>query len=60
MKEGFVVLPRQAYESLLLLSKQSNYLDADTIEALEDVKKGRIIGPFSTLASGLKALKMSK
>ncbi len=42
----------------LIRNKSVAYsLDADLLEALDDVKKGRTIGPFTSLSSGLKALK---
>jgi hypothetical protein len=56
--DDLVIIPRKQYESLLRANK--NTLDKDMSEALEDAKKGRVIGPFSSLSSGLKALKAAK
>ncbi|MFA5831199.1 MAG: hypothetical protein WC878_05210 [Candidatus Paceibacterota bacterium] len=57
--DDLVAIPRKQYESLLH-AKEKNSLDKELIEALDDVKMGRVIGPFSSLSAGLKALKMSK
>lgn len=63
--DDLVIIPRKQYESLLRGIKDSNEettanLDKDMLEALDDIKMGRVIGPFSTLSSGLKALKRAK
>lgn len=61
--EELIVIPRRLYEQFLrAFKKQStvytkSILDVELAEALEDVKKGRMIGPFSSLNEGLKALK---
>lgn len=64
--EELVVIPRRLYERFLRAVKAkekfhlNSSLDQELKEALEDVKMGRIIGPFSSLSKGLKALKVSK
>lgn len=64
--DELIVIPRKLYERFLsLLDRQSLLsshakLDEGLLEALEDVKKGRMIGPFSTLDEGLAALKQMK
>ncbi|MBI2120469.1 MAG: hypothetical protein HYT94_02480 [Parcubacteria group bacterium] len=58
--DDLVIIPRKQYESLLRGNKGKKSLDADMAEALEDIKIGRVIGPFSSLSSGLKALKTAK
>lgn len=54
-----VAIPYKEYE-MLLAYKKNKELDEDLLDALKDIKKGRTIGPFSTLASGLKTLKKYK
>jgi hypothetical protein len=54
--DDLVIIPRKQYESLLRANSK-HILDKDMVEALEDAKNGRVIGPFSSLSSGLKALK---
>ncbi len=58
LNNDFVIIPRKQYETLL--RQKDGYIDEDLREALDDAKKGKVIGPFSSLASGLKALKMAK
>jgi hypothetical protein len=57
--EELIAIPRKEYENLLR-AKNKKELDLEIIEALDDVKMGRVIGPFSSLSAGLKALKMAK
>ena len=54
--EELVVIPRKVYEKLLFKIE----LDRDLGKALEDVRKGRIIGPFSTAKEALSALKCAR
>ena len=54
--EELVVIPRKVYEKLLFKIE----LDRDLEKALEDVRKGRIIGPFSTAKEALSALKRAR
>ncbi len=54
--EELVVIPRKVYEKLLFKIE----LDRDLEKALEDVRKGRIIGPFSTAKESLSALKCAR
>ncbi|OGI64635.1 hypothetical protein A3H53_03395 [Candidatus Nomurabacteria bacterium RIFCSPLOWO2_02_FULL_40_10] len=58
LNNDFVIIPRKQYETLL--REKDGYIDEDLREALDDAKNGKVIGPFSSLASGLKALKMAK
>ena len=58
LNNDFVIIPRKQYETLL--RQKDGYIDEDLREALDDAKNGKVIGPFSSLASGLKALKMAK
>lgn len=61
--EELVIIPRKLYEQFLRILKApaSSYsrvkLDKGLREALEDVKRGRLIGPFSSLKEGLSTLK---
>jgi hypothetical protein len=57
--EELIAIPRKEYENLLRV-KDKKDLDLEIVEALDDVKMGRVIGPFSSLSTGLKALKMAK
>lgn len=54
--EELVVIPRKIYERLLFKVE----LDRDLKKALEDVKKGRLIGPFSTAKEAIAALKEAR
>ncbi len=54
--EELVIVSRKEYEKLFM-SSQSKKLDPGLAEALEDVRTGRMIGPFSNLKEGLAALK---
>ncbi len=54
-----VVLPRKDFEALVRASKKSSpskKLDHDLKLALEDVKAGRISGPFKNVKSLMKSL----
>ena len=57
--EELVIIPRREYERLLKFPKRKK-LDSGLREALEDVRKGRVIGPFSALKEGLAALKRAR
>lgn len=57
--EELIIIPRQDYEKLLSLPKRKKF-DPGLEEALEDVRKGRVIGPFSNLKEGLAALKRAR
>lgn len=54
--EELVIIPRKVYEQLLFKIE----LDRDLEKALEDVKNGRVIGPFSTAKEATKALKSAR
>lgn len=64
--EDLIVIPKKLYEQFLhLVEKPYHFsvgskLDSGLLEALEDVKKKRITGPFSTIEEGLKVLKQTK
>lgn len=61
--ETLVIIPKKEYEDFLDFKKQkqtAKSLDEDLNEALDDVKQGEVIGPFSSAKNGLKALKDSK
>ena len=58
LNNDFVIIPRKQYESLL--REKDGYIDEDLREALDDVKNGKVTGPFASLASGLRALKGAK
>lgn len=63
--EELVVIPKKEYKRLLgsvknsvkkRRTKVSDSLEQGLKEALEDVKAGRMIGPFSSAEEGLRAL----
>lgn len=62
--EELVVIPRKLYEEFLHVIKGRSAtvsrLNEGLKEAFEDVKKGRLIGPFSSLKEGLGVLKRAK
>lgn len=64
--EDLIVIPKKLYERFLRLierpysASSQVKLDRGLLEALEDVEKGRITGPFSTIEEGLKILKQTK
>lgn len=57
-REELVVLPRKKYEEFLRLKRQKAFLklDKDLQEALEDIKAGRVYGPFNSVKSLMKSL----
>ncbi len=57
--EELIAIPRTEYENLLNV-KYKREVDNEILEALDDIKNGRVIGPFSTLSDGLSALKSAK
>ena len=61
-EKKLVLISFKEYEELLRVSKKKGYtqLDKDLDEALEDVKKGRLIGPFSSIKEGLRILKQTR
>lgn len=63
--DELVIIPRKVYERVIrLLSKSSQphkkKLDPGFNQALNEVKQNKLIGPFSSLAAGLKILKQVK
>lgn len=63
--EELVVIPKKLYEKFLhalkiKTKKLDTLFDKNLIEALDDVKKGRVEGPFNTLEEGLMFLKKYK
>lgn len=54
--EDLIVIPRKAYEKLLFKIE----LDRDLEKALEEVRKGKIVGPFSTAKEAIAALKRTR
>lgn len=63
--EELVVIPKKLYENFLRVFKKQTMnvssvkLNKGLQEALNDVQKNRLLGPFSTLKDGLNALKKS-
>lgn len=64
--EELVVIPKKLYKQFIRVLKRKSLTDASVKlntglkEALEDVKAGRTIGPFSSLSEGLRVLKSIK
>ncbi|MDO8664418.1 MAG: hypothetical protein Q7K44_02625 [Candidatus Liptonbacteria bacterium] len=60
-EKELVLIPRREYEELLILkSKKKSKINKNLEEALEDVKYGRLIGPFTSVKEGLRAVKRAK
>jgi hypothetical protein len=59
-KGNLVVIPQKEYEELLRVHKKHNKfyeeLDKDLDKAVESYKKGKAIGPFSSVADLKKSL----
>ncbi len=60
--EELVVMPRRIYEDVLrfwkaIPKKKISPLEKRLQQALREVQSGKTIGPFSTLADGLRVLK---
>lgn len=53
--EELIVLPRREYEELLEFPKEKE-IDSDLEKALEDVKKGRVVGPFTNTEDLIQSL----
>lgn len=58
-----LIVPKKDWERLLKVAKMKISqieLDKGLKEALEDVKKGKLIGPFFTAREAIKALKNTR
>lgn len=56
-KGDLVVVPLKEYEILLRTSKKKSPLfDLELLEALDDIKKGKIYGPFRSVKSLRRSL----
>jgi hypothetical protein len=59
--EELVIIPRKDYERFLHILKKKekirSQLDRELDEALEDVKAGRLLGPFETVREFKKAIR---
>ena len=42
-----ILMPRSEYEKLLRASKAQTKLDAGIEESMQEIKQGKVIGPFS-------------
>lgn len=65
-KQGeLVVLPRKQYDLLVRAAQsrtrpvQQKILNADLRDALEEVRQGKVIGPFDTVRDLMKSLRKS-
>jgi AbrB family looped-hinge helix DNA binding protein len=58
LKEGEYVEVAIHGKTIVLTPK--TLIDKDLEEALEDIEQGRVIGPFTTAAEAIRALKQAK
>ena len=61
--EELVVIPRKLYEQFIRMLKVKDttlHLNKGLREALSDIKKGKIIGPFMSMEEGLRVLKKTQ
>ena len=54
--QELVVLPKKEYEVLVRSAQEKNSLDRDLAKALQEVKQGKIIGPFKSVKELKKSL----
>ncbi len=56
--DDLVILPRKEYEKLLrrAIKQQEPELDNDLKQALEEVKQGKLSGPFATVDELMNSL----
>ncbi len=54
--EELVIIPRREYEELMFSRKEKNSLDKELLEALKEIKQGKLIGPFSSVGALKKSL----
>lgn len=61
-KGELVIIPRKEYEAILriLKKKTRTKLDKDLMEALREVKQGKLIGPFENVKGLIKSLNSKK
>jgi len=62
-RDDLVVLPRKEFEAILRSSKNPSLfkkLDPDLEAALNDIKQGRIVGPFRSVKSLMKSLESGR
>ncbi len=63
IKKGeLVIIPRKEYEAILrvLRKKARTQLNKDLKEALKEVKRGKLIGPFENVKDLIKSLNSKK
>ncbi len=52
-----MIIPRRKYEELMSpIKKSKNSLDKELLEALREVKQGKLIGPFNSVKELKKSL----
>ncbi len=54
--DDLVIMPRKKYEQFLSIVKRQNQLDSDLDEAIGQVKRGKIAGPFCSVQELKKSL----
>ena len=60
-KQGeLILIPRRDYDRLLARSKPVSELDKRLALALEEVRQGKVYGPFSTAAEGIAFLRSQR
>ena len=54
--EELVIIPRKEYEELAFAKKTKANLDKELLAALQEIKQGKIIGPFNSIKELKKSL----
>lgn len=54
--EELIIMPRKEYEDLIFSKREKNNLDNELLEALKEIKQGKLIGPFSSVKELKKSL----
>ena len=54
--EELVIIPRKEYEKLMSDKNKKNNLDKKLLAALQEIKQGKIIGPFNSIKELKKSL----
>ena len=49
-------MPRKEYEDLIFSKREKHNLDNELLEALKEIKQGKLIGPFSSVKELKKSL----
>lgn len=55
--DDLVIMPRKKYEQFLSIIKRQSQLDSDLDEAVGQVKRGKVAGPFHSIQELKKSLR---